>query len=148
MKNVLMSACLLGVNCRYNGIVKANPQAQALAAREDLRVIPVCPEQLGGLSTPRLPSECRGDGVYMKDGSDVTENYGRGAGEALKLAKFFDCDLAILKARSPSCGRDRIYDGSFTGTLTEGDGITVRTLKAAGIRVITEEELVDLQELF
>ena len=137
--NILVSACLLGVNCRYN----AQPVAcqAVLALMEQHTLIPVCPEQLGGLPTPRAPSERRCGGVFMITGEDVTEQYRAGAAEALRLARLYGCSCAILKEHSPSCGSGAIYDGSFTGTLTSGDGVTGETLRAAGITVLGETEL-------
>ncbi|MGI5935337.1 MAG: DUF523 domain-containing protein [Oscillospiraceae bacterium] len=116
--NILVSACLLGVNCRYNAVPGAAPGVLALMEHHTL--IPVCPEQLGGLPTPREPAEIRGDVVLSKNGMDVTENYRRGAEETLRLAKLCGCKYAALKERSPSCGYGKIYDGSFSGTLTDG----------------------------
>lgn len=136
---ILISACLLGVKCRYDGGGKPCPAALALAGTHEL--IPVCPEQLGGLPTPRVPSEIRDGQVIRRDGVSVDEAYRRGAAEAARLAKLFSCELAVLKARSPSCGC--IYDGSFTGTLIPGDGVTAALLKQQGLQVITEEELAD-----
>ena len=108
---ILISACLLGVRCRYDGGSK--PQEPILRLMEKYTLIPVCPEQLGGLPTPRLPSERIGAQVVMKDGTDVTAAYRRGAEEALRLARLFGCRRAVLKERSPSCGSGTIYDGSF-----------------------------------
>lgn len=139
MKPILVSACLLGAACKYSGGDNLCPQVAAMA--QDHALVPVCPEQLGGLPTPRTPAERQGDRVVTKDGRDVTEAYLRGAQEALKLAKLFGCDTAILKARSPSCGARAIYDGSFTGTVVPGDGVTAELLQASGIRVLTETEL-------
>lgn len=139
MKPILVSACLLGAACKYSGGDNLCPQVAAMA--QDHALVPVCPEQLGGLPTPRTPSERQGDRVVTKDGRDVTDAYLRGAQEALKLAKLFGCDIAILKARSPSCGARAIYDGSFTGTVVPGDGVTAELLQASGIRVLTEAEL-------
>ena len=139
---VLVSACLLGVPCRYDGQSKPHPLAQELARRG--LAVPVCPEQLGGLSTPRNPSERRGDRVVMNDGRDVTAEYRRGAEEALRLARLYGCTAAVLKERSPSCGKGRIYDGTFTGTLTAGDGVTAELLTAGGIKVYGERELEKL----
>lgn len=139
MKPILVSACLLGAACKYSGGDNLCPQVAAMA--QDHALVPVCPEQLGGLPTPRTPAERQGDRVVTKDGRDVTEAYLRGAQEALKLAKLFGCDTAILKARSPSCGARAIYDGSFTGTVVPGDGVTAELLQASGIRVLTEAEL-------
>lgn len=115
---ILISACLLGCACRYDGKSKPHPLAQELA-RQGLAV-PVCPEQLGGLPTPRAPSERQGERVVSSLGADVTAQYRRGAEEALRLAELYGCTTAVLKERSPSCGSGAIYDGTFTGTVTEG----------------------------
>ena len=139
MENILVSACLLGIGCRYDGKHRANPDV--LALRERYNLIPVCPEIYGGLSTPRIPSERVGDKVMMKDGRDVTENYQRGAHEAIELCRIYGIRTAILKERSPSCGRGEIYDGSFTGALTARDGVTAELLIREGIRVLGESEI-------
>ncbi len=134
---VLVSACLLGVCCKYDG--GHNRNEQVIALKDRFRLIPVCPEQLGGLPTPRIPSEIRDGNVFAKDGTDVTENFTRGAREALRLAELFECRCAVLKARSPSCGSEVIYDGTFSGTKTAGDGVTASLLKKQGIRIYTED---------
>ncbi len=133
---ILISACLLGCRCRYDGGSKPHPVAEKLAQRHEL--VPVCPEQLGGLSTPRPPAERRGDGVVTAAGGDVTEQYRRGAEEAVRLCKLMGCQAAVLKERSPSCGSGEIYDGAFSGRLSKGDGVTAAALKAAGIPVYGE----------
>ena len=138
---ILISACLLGVCCRYDGASKAHPLAASLAERHTL--VPVCPEQLGGLPTPRPPAERRGDRVVTQSG-DVTEQYRRGAEETLKLCKLFGCEAAVLKERSPSCGHGQIYDGTFSGTLTAGDGVTAELLAAHGIPVYGESQIEEL----
>ena len=138
---VLISACLLGVCCRYDGASKAYPGIEQLARQHTL--VPVCPEQLGGLPTPRPPAERRGDRVVTRSG-DVTEQYRRGAEEALKLCKLFGCEAAVLKERSPSCGRGAVYDGTFTGTLTPGDGVTAELLASHGIPVYGESQMEEL----
>jgi uncharacterized protein YbbK (DUF523 family) len=145
-KRILVSACLLGVCCRYDG--RGNPSAQVLdlLKRDDLELIPVCPEQLGGLVTPRLPSERVEDRIINRAGEDVTDQFQRGAAEALRLARSYGCDVAVLKERSPSCGCGRIYDGSFTGTLTEGNGVTTELLLSAGIQVVGESRIEQLTE--
>ena len=140
---ILISACLLGACCRYDGASKAHPLAALLAERHTL--VPVCPEQLGGLPTPRPPAERRGGRVVTQSG-DVTEQYRRGAEEALKLCKLFDCQAAVLKERSPSCGRGQVYDGTFTGALTTGDGVTAALLAAHGIPVYGESQIPELLE--
>ncbi len=136
---ILVSACLLGINCKYNGKNNANKKIIRLSERETL--IPVCPEQLGGLPTPRIPSEIRGGRVINKEGLDVTDYLERGAKEALAIARIFGISEAILKQRSPSCGSGQIYDGTFSGIVTAGDGITAALLKKNGIKVTSEEEI-------
>lgn len=142
MKPILVSACLLGAACKYSGGDNFCPKVAALV--KDYHLVPVCPEQLGGLPTPRTPAERQGNRVITKDGQNVTAAYHRGAQEAWKLAKLFGCDTAILKARSPSCGAQGIYDGTFTGTVIPGSGVTAELLRDAGIRVLTEDELEQL----
>lgn len=142
MKSILVSACLLGAACKYSGGDNFCPKVAALV--KDYHLVPVCPEQLGGLPTPRTPAERQGNRVITKDGQDVTAAYHRGAQEAWKLAKLFGCDTAILKARSPSCGAQGIYDGTFTGTVIPGSGVTAELLRDAGLRILTEEELEQL----
>lgn len=139
MMNVLVSACLLGENCKYNG---GNNYVEGLT--EDLlgqgiSVVAVCPEQEGGLPTPRVPAERVGDKVINKDGEDVTEQFLAGAAAALELAKKHRCKAAVLKSNSPSCGCGRIYDGTFTGTLVKGDGVTAQLLRRNGIVVYNED---------
>ena len=136
---ILISACLLGARCRYDGAGKTN--AQALALAQQVPCVPVCPEQLGGLPTPRPPAERQGTSVRTREGADVTAAYARGAEETLRLARLFGCRIAVLKERSPSCGKDCCYDGSFTGTLTDRSGVTAELLEQNGIRVIGESEL-------
>lgn len=136
--NILISSCLLGQYCRYDGKTKTYDAIRPLLGRDDLHFIPICPEQAGGLATPRLAAERCGDKVLTKDGLDVTGQYERGAKAALYLARLFHCTKAILKEKSPSCGCGLIYDGSFTRTLTEGDGVTAALLKAEGIEILGE----------
>lgn len=138
-KKLLISACLLGIGCRYDGGRVKKIDVDAIADRFD--IIPICPEIYGGLPTPRVPSERIGDRVVMKDGTDVTENFERGADSSYELALISGADIALLKAKSPSCGKGEIYDGSFTGRLTKGDGYTAEYLMARGIKVYTENEI-------
>ena len=138
-EKILISACLLGVRCRYDGAAK--PNQKVLEAMERFSFVPVCPEQLGGLATPRMPAEIRGKQVVTEHGIDVTEEYEWGAKEVLRLAKIYGCKKAVLKAKSPSCGKGRIYDGTFSRTLTDGNGIAAALLLQYGIEVYTEEEL-------
>jgi len=142
-KPLLISACLLGENCKYSGGNNYVPAVESLKARYEL--LPVCPEQDGGLPTPRPPAERQEDGrVVNRLGTDVTKEYRRGAELALELALREGCALAVLKAKSPSCGNCRIYDGSFTGTLKPGKGVTAELLEQSGIRVLNEAELDQL----
>ena len=142
MENLLISACLLGVACRYDGKRKPLPDTVIEKLQKQYHLIPVCPEIMGGLPTPRIPAEILTDRkVLRSDGADVTENYRKGAEEALRLAELFHCKLALLKEKSPSCGAGKIYDGSFSKTLTHGDGITAELLKENGICVMGESEI-------
>ena len=147
----LVSACLAGVNCKYNGANNLDDCIVELVKKGDCVLI--CPEQLGGCTTPRIPCEISSgtgvdvlDGtskVITKDGVDVTNALIKGAEETLKIAQLYNIDTAILKARSPSCGCGSIYDGSFKGQCISGDGVTAALLKRHGIQVITEEQLCD-----
>ena len=139
--NILVSACLLDVHCRYDGSGMLHNSVANLPNSHHL--IPVCPEILGGLGIPRPPAEIKEGRVVSFTGADITENYVIGAEETLKLAKLFNCKLAILKERSPSCGSGTIYDGSFTGILTDGNGITAELLRQNGIEVIGESKIID-----
>lgn len=142
---LLISACLLGLPCRYDGASKPVSDGVLRVLRERYTLVPVCPEQLGGLATPRVPAEVRPDGsVRTREGVDVTDAYRRGASAALAIARAAGADAAMLKARSPSCGSGVIYDGSFTGTLRAGFGVTAEMLAANGIRVVSEESVPSL----
>lgn len=145
MAKIIVSACLLGCDCRYKGDNCKNEALLALAAKHTL--IPVCPEQLGGLATPRNPAEICGDRVMSNAGKDVTREYQKGAETALYIAKQVGADIAVLKANSPSCGKGVIYDGSFTGQKTAGNGVTAKLFSESGIRVFTEDELPALLTL-
>ena len=140
---ILVSACLLGVPCRYDGTGVADARVLALAKTRQL--IPVCPEQLGGLPTPRPPAELHDTRVLTRDERDCTAAFTRGAEETLRLAKLFCCRIAILKANSPSCGSGQIYDGCFRGKLIPGDGLTAALLKREGLTVLSEKD--DLSSL-
>ena len=135
---ILVSACLLGCPCRYDGTAKADPRVLALMERHTL--IPVCPEQLGGLPTPRLPSERREGGVFDRGGKNVTPQYRQGAEEVLRLARLYGCTHAVLKERSPSCGNGQIYDGSFSHVLVPGSGVAAELLAQNGITVLGESQ--------
>ena len=139
---ILISGCLLGVCCRFDGASKPHPLAEELSKKHEL--VPVCPEQLGGLATPRSPAERQGERIIAKTGVDVTDQYHRGAEEALKIYRLLGCEAAVLKERSPSCGSGEIYDGTFTGTLVSGNGVTAELFLKHGIPVYGESRLSEL----
>ena len=141
MKKVLVSACLLGEACKYSGGSNYDQRVVDWLKKTGAEAVPVCPEVMGGLPTPRMPSEIHGGRVVTKDGRDVTECFQRGAEAALRAALRNQCSLAVLKERSPSCGCGSIYDGTFTGTVVKGDGMTARLLLQAGIKVLGETSL-------
>lgn len=138
-QKILVSACLLGINCKYDGT--NNEDEEVIKYLKDKEIIPICPEQLGGLSTPRIPSERWNDQVITKKGNIVTENYKKGAIEVLNLAKKLNIKRALLKSKSPSCGKEEIYDGSFSHTLIKRPGVTTELLLKHGIEVISSDEL-------
>ncbi len=139
--NILVSHCFLGEPCRYDGTSRLDRQVIALHSTGH-NLIPVCPEVLGGLETPRSPAELQPDGrVLTQDGQDVTAAYRAGAERVLEIARESGCTVAVLKARSPSCGCGEIYDGTFTHTVKPGWGIAARLLADAGLEVMDEEHL-------
>ena len=138
-EKILVSACLLGLNCKYDG--ENNRNEKVLEYVKDKEVIPVCPEIFGGLPTPRIPSEIVGDKVLNREKIDVTKEYQKGAEGTLYLAKLFNVKKALLKESSPSCGSNTIYDGTFSKNKKEGMGITAKLLKENGIEIISEKEL-------
>ena len=139
---LLVSACLLGVGCRYDGGHNQLPQLKELLKTHTC--IPICPEQMGGLPTPRPPAERQGSRVVTRDGEDVTEAFLRGTAEVLRLADLYRCKAALLKERSPSCGCGQIYDGTFSKTLVEGDGMAAQMLKKHGLTVYGESQIGEL----
>lgn len=141
--NILISGCLLGLKCRYDGKEKKLPEIEKFI--ESYNLIPVCPEQLGGLPTPRIPAERVKDRVITQGGIDVTKEYYLGAEEALKIAKLYNCKKAILKEKSPSCGCGKIYDGTFSQNLIVGNGVTADILLKNGIEVFGESEIDKLK---
>ena len=136
---ILVSTCLLGVPCRYDGGSRPDPAVWSLVDR--YRLIPICHESMGGLPIPREPSEIVGDRVLSRTGTDVTAEYRRGAEIALALAQKHGCRAALLKEKSPSCGTGKIHNGKFDGGLTEGYGIAAALLKENGIAVFGEREI-------
>jgi uncharacterized protein YbbK (DUF523 family) len=139
MDKILISACLAGMNCKYDGENNLHPEILKLV--ESGRAVLICPEQMGGLPTPRLPSEIIGKNVFNTAGEDVTAQFTKGAQEALRLAKLYNITQAILKESSPSCGVHNIYDGTFSGNKIKDSGFTTRLLQAKGIKISSEEEL-------
>lgn len=135
----LVSACLAGFPCRWDG--KTMPDEKIVELIKKGEAIPICPEQLGGLTTPREPSEISGYKVLSKIGTDVTLNFTKGAETALQIAKKYGCKKAILKAKSPSCGKGKVYDGTFSGKMIDGNGMTAELLIKNGIEVLTENEI-------
>lgn len=138
---ILVSACLLGKNCKYNG--GNNLNQGVLDFIEGHEVIGVCPEQLGGLSTPRLPAEIVDGVVTNKEGVSVDAEFRKGAQTALAVALEKKVDLAILQSRSPSCGVKEIYDGSFSGKKIKGQGVFAKLLSAHGIKVLDAEDVAE-----
>ncbi|MCI1654095.1 MAG: DUF523 domain-containing protein [Lachnospiraceae bacterium] len=136
---LMISACLMGQNCKYNGGNNRNESVLRLAAENE--VITVCPEVMGGLPTPRVPSELRNGRVTTKDGKDVDDAFRAGARQCLEIARREQPDLIILQSRSPSCGVKQRYDGTFSGRLTDGPGVTAELLIQNGFRVVDVEDL-------
>ena len=134
---VLVSACLLGYNCKYNG--KNNLNSKIVELLKTHEVIPVCPEMFGGLSCPRIPCEKVGDRILDKEGNDCTKQFIKGAEEALNIAKEKQVDFAILQKRSPSCGNTVIYDGTFKGNLIAGHGVFAQKLQSLNIPIMEAE---------
>ena len=141
MEKILISACLVGDNCKYNGGNNKSPLIDKLLERYEL--VPFCPEVEGGLPTPRHPSERIGERVKMDNGKDVTFNYNRGADLAMNICLHLGIKVAILKENSPSCGVHNVYDGTFSKKLKRGEGVTSEKLRKKGIRVISENEIED-----
>jgi uncharacterized protein YbbK (DUF523 family) len=136
---IVVSACLAGIKCRYDG--KSKHCQKIIELVKQGKAIPVCPEQLGGLPTPRIPSERKEEKVITKDGKDVTNNFKLGAEKALQIAKENNCTEAILKTKSAACGFGKIYDGSFSGNLINGNGVFAELLEKNEIAIQTENEI-------
>lgn len=136
---LLISECLCGVSCRYDG--KDNYIAKLPLLKEMFDLVPVCPEVLGGLSTPRDPAERQGERICTANGTDVTKEFLIGAQNTLDIAFQNGCNRALMKAKSPSCGYKRIYDGTFSKTLRDGHGCTVEALLKNNIEVYREDDI-------
>ena len=140
-EKILVSACLAGQYCRWDG--GTNLVAEIRDLVDSGRAVTVCPEVSGGLPTPRLPSERLGAGVINSAGADVTAQFRKGAEEALRICLAHGCRLAVLKAKSPSCGKGVIHNGRFDGGLVPGNGVSAQLLMDHGIEVLTENEWMD-----
>ena len=145
-ESLLISACLTGICCKYDGGANTLPAETLAALRERYELVPVCPETAGGLPSPRAPSERQNDRVVNCEGGDVTAEYEKGARLALELAERRGCRKALLKERSPSCGPGVIYDGTFSHTCVPGDGVAAEALRAAGLFLCGESEADRLLE--
>lgn len=143
MERLMVSACLLGFDCKYSGGSNRLPEDKLRALRERYLLVPVCPETAGGLPIPREPSERLGEKVLSRSGRDVTAAFRRGGETALVLARRFGCKKALLKENSPSCGSGKIYDGSFSGSLVPGYGVAAELLRDAGVALVGERALED-----
>ena len=143
---VLISACLLGDNVKYSGGNNLRPELVTLLEKYNVDIVKVCPECFGGLPIPRVPSEIRENKVFSKDNRDITEEFLAGAEETLKVAKENEINFVILKERSPSCGSTHIYDGSFSGNIIPGQGITAKRLTEEKIKVFSEENLEEIEK--
>jgi len=142
--NILISSCLLGEKCRYNA---TDSYCVGLDKYKDkCTFISVCPEVLGGMKTPREPAERKGNTVITKTGEDVTAFYKKGAIETLRIAKLHNCTIAVMKERSPSCGKNCVYDGNFTGNIAMRNGVTVDLLLQNGIIVLGESQIDMLED--
>lgn len=142
MEIILVSACLLGENCKYNGGNNYHEKIELLKKKYD--IVPICPEVLGGLSTPRSPSEIKNYRVINKEGLDVTKNFMLGRDKVINIVKYAKVKKAILKENSPSCGVNHIYDGKFNHTLINGEGITTSALRKLGVEIYSENDIEEL----
>ncbi len=147
MRKILVSECLYGGRIvRYDGREKTETHPTFLRWKEEGRLVPVCPEVFGGLPVPRPDAQRVGDRIITRQGRDVTAQYAKGAGEALRLAQSENVLFCIMKQASPSCGSKVIYDGSFSGRKIEGEGLTVRLLRENGFPVFAEEDMQAAEE--
>ena len=142
MEKILISACLIGDKCKYDGHTNYTPEYQKLLEKYEL--VPFCPEVEGGLPTPRKPSERKGDRVINNAGKDVTKQFQVGAEKALNICRYLNIKIAVLKENSPSCGSKKIYDGNFKNKLIKGEGVTTELLRKNGITVYTESQIEEL----
>lgn len=143
---IIVSACLLGENCKYNGGNNKNEDVIALA--DEFELVPICPECFGGLPIPRVPSELREGRAYAKTGEDLTDQFKKGADHALYITMECNAPAAVLKENSPSCGFGKIYDGTFSGNKIDGNGITAELLSQHGIDIFGETNVKKLRMLY
>ena len=143
---VLISACLLGDNVKYSGGNNLTQELVTMLEKYNVKIVKICPECFAGLPIPRVPSEIREDKVFSKDGRDITEEFLSGAEKTYQIAKRKQVDFAILKERSPSCGSSFIYDGSFSGKVIEGQGLTAKKLSKENIIIFSEENLEEIEK--
>ena len=149
MNKVLISSCLLGENVKYDGGNNSILEEKFIQKLQKSNlIVSVCPEVEGGLSTPRVPVEIQNTRAINKEGDDKTDEFNQGAVKTLKRAKQNGIKMAIMKSRSPSCGKDKIYDGSFSKTLIKDSGITAKLLKAHAIKIFTENELKEAYDFW
>lgn len=141
---IMVSACLAGENCKYNG--GNNRSEKVIRLMDTNEVLTVCPEQMGGLPTPRVPSEIRDSVVTAKDGRNVDAQFRAGAAKCLEIAKREQPDLIVLQSRSPSCGVKQRYDGTFSGKLVDRAGVTAQLLMDNGFRCIDVEDLIEVHD--
>lgn len=142
METIIVSACLLGENTKYNGGNNYDPRVEKL--KEKYNIVPICPESFGGLKSPRHPSEIVGSSVMSKSGKDVTREFNEGAHKVINIVNFLHIKKALLMERSPSCGVNKIYNGKFNGTLIPGQGYTARLLKEKGVELYTLDNIDEL----
>lgn len=142
MEKIIVSSCLLGNNTKYNG--KNNYISDIELLKDIYEIIPICPEVMGGLSIPRIPSEVRGNMVIDKEGNDVTKYYILGMNKTLDIVNKYNIKIAILKDGSPSCGNSLIYDGTFSGNKINGFGVTAKELSKLGVRIYNENNFKEL----
>lgn len=141
---IAVSACLLGINYKYNGGNNYSEKLEKILEKHE--IIPICPEVLGGLPIPRDPSEIVNGEVLTDKGKSVDKEFRNGAKKALEIVKESGAELVVLQPRSPSCGLGKIYDGSFTGRLVDGDGVFVKLLKDEGIKAIDVSNFIKDQK--
>lgn len=143
---VLISACLLGDNVKYSGGNNLTPALVDLLKKYNVKLVKICPETFAGLPIPRVPSEIKGEKVFSKDNRDITDEFLDGAEKTYRVAAKNQVDFAILKERSPSCGSSFIYDGSFSGKVISGQGMTAKKLRKNNIKIFSEEQLLEIEK--